>query len=147
MASKLAVVERCNGHRARFISYLAHETRGLVSSVQGGLHVARQGGSRYSLSHMLGLLDAMAIELHAMLSAALDSAQIEEGKLVPRLVRVDLRAVVKQVVDEFKLLAETRHLCHLSISMCACRCRLAPKRRCPTRSDCGRWSATWSPTA
>lgn len=103
-------VENVSVNRWRFISYLAHETRTLVSSMQGGLEIVRMGKSRYPVSHWLRLIDAMAMELSALLSTVLDRAQVDSGKLSPKLECVDLRTLVGQVADEFLPLAESRRL-------------------------------------
>jgi len=97
-------------NRSRLINYLAHEIRTLVSAVQGGLQVVRMGQSRHSVAHWLGLLDAMAMELDALLSAVLDRDQADSGKLTPRPECLDLQPLVEQVADEFRALAEARKL-------------------------------------
>lgn len=107
--------EALNVSRSRLMDYLAHEVRTMVAAVQGGLQVIRMGDSKRSVGHWMDLLDGMAVELNALLSAVLDRGQINSGKLEPKLERVELQALVGQVVGEFQALAEARqlHLCML----------------------------------
>lgn len=102
--------ERIGLSRSRFISYLAHETRTLALAVQGGVQLLRKGTGRLPVADLLGLIDAMAIELNALLSVVLDRQQMDRGMLTPRLEPVALPELVRQVVDEFRPLAEARML-------------------------------------
>jgi len=121
--------ENVSVNRGRFISYLAHETRTLVSAVHGGLEMVRRGKSRHPAAHWLGLVDSMAIELSALLSTVLDRAQVDSGKLMPKLERVDLRVLIEQVVSEFQPLAESRRL-YVSVPPC---CATSPAVTDPVR--------------
>ena len=102
--------EALNVSRSRLINYLAHEVRTLVAAVQGGLQVIRMGESKRPVGHWMDLMDGMAVELNALLSAVLDRGQIDCGKLEPKMERVDLQALVGQVVGEFQAVAEAREL-------------------------------------
>jgi signal transduction histidine kinase len=102
--------ERVGSNRSRFITYLAHETRTLLYALHGGLRMVRRGTSKYPPSHLLGLIEAMTIELQALTSLTLDRGHIDSGKFEPDLAAVNLQSLAEQVVEEFKFMAEASGL-------------------------------------
>jgi heavy metal sensor kinase len=95
----------------RFSTDVSHELRTPLTAIRGQLEVALLTAKTPGQYHeaILGALEDVE-HLTRLVSTLLQLAQAESGKLVLERVRLDLAEVVEGMVDQFKPLAEEKHL-------------------------------------
>lgn len=97
-------------NRRELVSMLAHDIRGLLGAVSGAVEMARadlEDLPRRDAHRFLGIAERNTTELVDLATNLLDSYRLDEGRLRPRRERVDLAAVVEDVVD--RLAGQAQH--------------------------------------
>lgn len=103
LADQMTALERT---KSDLLNLAAHELRGPLAVIRGYLSMIEEGSlTGPALARVLPTLSGKARQMDFLVTQMLETARLEEGmlKLSPR--RIDLRPVVRQVVDTAGLLA------------------------------------------
>lgn len=91
--------------RRRFVHYLGHEARNLVSNLSGTLWLAEQSAAAATPAPLVRALRASAQSLQDLLNSSLDNAQLDAGTFAVRPALLDVVELLQRVADETAPLA------------------------------------------
>jgi signal transduction histidine kinase len=95
-------LQRLEQSRQEFVSMLAHDIRGMLGAVSAAIEMARldtEDLTERDVNRLLEIADRNTADLTELTSTLLDCYRLEEGRLRPRLQRVDLVDVANDIVE------------------------------------------------
>jgi signal transduction histidine kinase/ActR/RegA family two-component response regulator len=106
-----AQAERANRMKDQFLAMLAHELRNPLSAIRTATALlGRDGLPAADGRRAVQVLERQVGHMTGMIDEMLDAARLSTGKLTLELARVDLHAVVQQVLTTFADSGRTKHL-------------------------------------
>ncbi|MCC2955494.1 response regulator [Massilia sp. IC2-477] len=128
-----AVVERCwahiervrstealreaDRHKSEFLATLAHELRNPLAPIRNGLEVLRVSeGKPEAMARVRAMMERQVGHMVHLINDLLDIARVSTGKVVLKVERVTLQAVVASAVEtSMPLLEAARHTLDLAV--------------------------------
>lgn len=103
--------ESANNAKSRYITGISHELRTPLNSVMGYAQLLEQDEALNMIHrHPIQVIRRSAEHLNDLIEGLLDISKIEAGRLEIGKDSIHFNALIKQVVDMFKLQAETKGL-------------------------------------
>lgn len=99
-----------------FIAMLAHELRNPLTPIRGAVEILKRPASAEVSARAIAILDRQVSQVARLVDDLLDVSRIREGKLVLKVGRADLRAIVEQAVEASEPLLRQTGL-HFSATM------------------------------
>lgn len=108
---RLAELEEADRHKDEFLALLAHELRGPLAPLRNGLEIVkRSDGSSELHRRACALMDRQLEQLLRLIDDLLDASRIARGKIELRMTRIDLGALLHEVLEAKLPLIEAAHL-------------------------------------
>lgn len=98
--------------KSDFLRLASHELRGPMTVIRGYLALFAEGDLGelgQSARHVVAILRGKVEEANSIVDQLLETARLEENRLVLHLQPVDVRAVLDEAVERARLLASPRH--------------------------------------
>lgn len=111
LAAELAQLEQLVQRRADQVTSLSHELRTPLSMIKGAVELLREGTPgplTAAQERFLQVLDHQSTQVIGLCESLLLQAKIEAGLFVPRLERVDVSVVARDVVTAMRALCGQR---------------------------------------
>lgn len=108
----LTPLRKLEGMREEFVANVSHELRTPLSLIKGASETLLDGGSHdpEALVKFLGIIDRHASRLNLLIEDLLLISAIDSGRIVLRFEAVDLRALVDELMGDFRTSAAGRNI-------------------------------------
>lgn len=108
---RMVELEEADRHKDEFLALLAHELRGPLAPLRNGLEVVkRSDGSSELHRRACALMDRQLDQLLRLIDDLLDASRIARGKIELRMTRIDLGALLHEVLEAKLPLIEAARL-------------------------------------
>ncbi len=108
---RIVELNAADRHKDEFLALLAHELRGPLAPLRNGLELIKHSDGAEDLRHRAcALMERQLEQLVRLVNDLLDSSRIARGKIELRPVPTDLGAVVREVVESERPLAQAAGL-------------------------------------
>lgn len=102
-----AVAEEASRGKDQFLAMLGHELRNPLVPIRNGIYVLRRlVPPAPKTDKMLAMMDRQVVHIARMVDDLLDISRISQGKIILRKDVLDLRALVREVFEDFRANAE-----------------------------------------
>ncbi|HWA25426.1 MAG TPA: ATP-binding protein [Lacunisphaera sp.] len=108
----LTPLRKLEGMREEFVANVSHELRTPLSLIKGAAETLLDGGrdNPEALTKFLGIIDRHASRLNLLIEDLLLISAIDSGRIVLRFEAVDVRALVDELMGDFRTSASGRNM-------------------------------------
>lgn len=102
-----AIAEEASQGKDQFLAMLGHELRNPLVPIRNGIYVLRRlVPPAPKTDKMLAMMDRQVVHIARMVDDLLDISRISQGKIILRKDVLELRALVREVFEDFRANAE-----------------------------------------
>lgn len=107
---RMIELEDADRHKDEFLALLAHELRGPLAPLRNGLELVKRGEGDELRSRACALMERQLEQLIRLIDDLLDASRIARGKIELRMSRLELGALLREVLEVKRPLIEAARL-------------------------------------
>lgn len=107
---RMIELEEADRRKDEFLALLAHELRGPLAPLRNGLELIRRSDGAEVRGRACALMERQLEQLVRLIDDLLDASRIARGKIELRLARIDLGALLREVLEVKRPLIEAARL-------------------------------------